>query len=473
MKYVAYALLILLCVLVLLLLIAVIRTLLYPRRKADYTPKPDPAREQLYAEKLAAMVRCPTISHSDREVFLQLHRVMEELFPLVHKHLDKTELEGNLLFHWKGKSAERPILLMAHQDVVPAEGEWKHPPFSGEIIDGEVWGRGTGDTKCSLMAFFQATEELLEEGFTPDQDVYLFSTCDEEVSGGGATILVEELKRRGVRPWLVCDEGGSIISEPVGGVKGNYAMVGVFEKGMANVKFTARSNGGHSSAPPRQYPVTKLAAFVDYVNNHYPFRKKFLPHVKAMFSTLAPYAGFPLRLVFHNLWLFAPLLGALMPYISSQATAMLRTTIAFTMQTGSEACNIIPQEATVSANLRFIPHQGRDESLKIICDLAAKYGLESQVMQSSDYSAPVDIHGEQWNRVVDSIHRTFPGLPAVPYVVTGGTDARFLQEICDNCIRFSPVMFSPEQLKGMHGLNETISTNCLPGAVDFFKNLIR
>lgn len=472
MKYVGWVLLALIALVVLLLLIAVVRTLLCPKRKSNYKPSPDPQRERLCAEKLAAMIRCKTLSSADYQAFLELHQLLEELFPLVHAHLEKFEVDGNLLYHWKGKSDTRPIVLMSHQDVVPAEGEWERPPFSGDIVDGKVWGRGTADTKCTLMAFFQAAEELLEQGIVPEQDVYLFSTCTEEISGDGADKLVNELKRRGVKPWLVCDEGGAIISEPVGGITGKYAMVGVFEKGKADVKFTAHSTGGHSSSPPRNYPITQLAAFVNYVHKHYPFRMKMLPEVKAMFTTLAPYAGFGLRLVFHNLWLFERLLCKLMPMISSQATAMLRTTIAFTMQSGSEACNVLPQQASVCANLRFIPHQGMDESLDIIRKLADKFHLETTLLQGDDYTTPVDIHGDAWQRVTNAIERSFPGLPTVPYVVTGGTDARFLQEICDNCIRFSPVLFESEQLKGMHGLNETISTSCLPGAVDFFKNLI-
>ena len=180
---------------------------------------------------------------------------------------------------------------MSHQDVVPAEGKWEHEPFSGDIADGKVWGRGTSDTKASVMAFFQAVEELLKEGYTPKCDVYLASSCTEEWAGDGAPKIVRELQRRGVELFLVCDEGGGIISEPIGGVKGNFAMVGVFEKGKADVKFTAKSTGGHASAPGKHTPIARLAAFVTEVETHSPFKKKLLPEVAAMFRTLAPYAS--------------------------------------------------------------------------------------------------------------------------------------------------------------------------------------
>lgn len=461
---------------IVLLLIALVRTLLTPGKTSDYAAPADDDRSLMLAHKLAEMVRCDTTSYKnmkEQDKFAAFHEVLEEQFPLVHQRLERTVIDGNLLYYWKGQSREKPILLMSHQDVVPAEGEWIYPPFSGEIADGKVWGRGTSDTKASLMGFFQAAEELLTEGYTPQCDVYLASSCTEEWGGDGAPKLVEELKRRGAELFLVCDEGGGIIAEPIGGIKGNYAMVGVFEKGKADVCLTARSSGGHSAAPPKHSPVERLAAFVTDIEKHQPFRRKFLPEVSAMFKRLAPYAPFGLKLVMGNLWLFGPLMKPILGSISAQAGAMLQTTIAFTMQSGSDAYNVLPQEATLGVNLRFIPHQGRDESLAILRKLAEKHGLEMEVISSNDYSQPVDIKGEAFTQVERVIEETFPGLAVSPYVMTGATDAYFYQEICPSCIRFAPVIYGPEQMKGMHGLNENIEHNCLPGAVDFYKNLIQ
>ena len=472
MKY----LLLIPALLVLLLLIAVVRTLLMPNKRSDYAAPEADDKALLLAQKLSKMIQYDTTSHAnvhEEEKFLGFHKVLEELFPLVHEKLERTVIDGNLLYYWKGKSSEKPILLMSHQDVVPAEGEWLHEPFSGDIADGKVWGRGASDTKCSVMAFFEAVEELLREGYTPECDVYLASSCTEEWAGDGAPKIVEELKRRGVELFIVCDEGGGIISEPIGGIKGNFAMVGVFEKGKADVKFTARSTGGHASAPAKNTPIARLAAFVNEVETHTPFRRKFLPEVSAMFARLAPYAPFGLKLVMGNLWLFAPIMKPVLGRISAQAGAMLQTTIAFTMQSGSDAYNVLPQEATLGANMRFIPHQGEKESLEIIKALAAKHGLETEIVHSNDYTEPVDINGEAFRLVEKVIGETFPGLPVSPYVMTGATDAQFYQPICPSCIRFAPVIYGPEQMKGMHGLNENIEYNCLPGAVSFYQNLIK
>lgn len=462
----------------LLLLIAVIRTLLLRPRVSTYQAATDADSRQralAYAATLSEMVACDTTSFPQQcepERFAAFHQILERNFPLVHKHLTKTDIDGNLLFHWKGERQDKPLVLMSHQDVVPAEGQWEHQPFSGDIADGYVWGRGSADTKCSLFGFFQAVEELLADGFVPKQDIYLSSSCTEEWAGDGCPKLVSELERRGVHPFLVVDEGGAIITDPIGGIKGNFAMIGVYEKGKADVRFTAASRGGHASAPGRSTPLARLAAFVNEMEQKSPFRRYMSAEVSAMFRDLAPYAGFSLRLVFANLWLFRPLLLILLPKISAQASAMLKTTVAFTMASGSDAYNVLPQEASIGANVRFIPHQGMEESLDILRRQAARHGLTMEVVRANDYSRPIDIHGEAFGLVRHIVEETFPGLPTSPYVMTGATDAIHYQRICDNVVRFAPVIYGPEQMKGMHGINETIAYDCLPGCVDFYRNLI-
>ena len=476
LKVILWILLTVIAVVLLLVLIAVIKTLLTPAKTSPWTVKSDPEREEAYARKLSAMIRYETESRKgeiQREKFLGFHKLLAELFPLLHERLEKTEIEGSLLYKWEGVKHDKPIVLMGHQDVVPAEGEWLHDPYSGDIADGRVWGRGSADTKCSVMSFMQAVEELLAEGYTPEQDVYLASANTEEVAGPGAVWTVDELEQRGVKPFIVNDEGGSIVTEPMAGIKGNYAMIGVLEKGQGNLLVSARSNGGHSSYPPRNSPIARLGRFVSDLDRHNPMKSAFNRQAEEMFTQLAPYGPFYMRLLFGNMWLFKPLLAKLMPSISSQGAALLRTTIAPTMQSGSEGANVLPQEATLTLNLRYIPHQDRDESVALIKKLAEKYDLEVRELDGYPACDPVDSHSEAFGLVRSVIEETFPGLPVVPYVMTGGTDARHYQRICDACIRFSPVVYGPEQMKGMHGLNECLETSSLPGAVDYYKTLIK
>lgn len=454
---------------------AVIKTIATPKKTSNYRPAPDEKRALAYAQKLSKMVQYDTTSYAgvvQIEKYEGFHKVLEELFPLVHKKLEKCDLDGNLLYRWAGKKSDKPILLMSHQDVVPAEGEWEHEPFSGDIADGKVWGRGSADTKGSLMAIFQAVEELLDSGYEPEQDVYIATSCTEEWAGDGAPKIIEEIKRRGIELFLICDEGGGIITDPIGGVNGNFAMIGILEKGKADLKFTSHSNGGHASAPPRKTPITNIAAFVNDINRHSPFKKELSPEVASMFKALSNYASFGMRLVMSNLWLFTPLVKVALPLISAQAAALLQTTICFTIQSGSDAYNVIPQEATLGANMRFIPHQGEKESLEIIRKKAEKYGLDMEIIHTNDYTNAVDINGEAYKLVEATIKKTFPGIASSPYVMTGATDVQFYRNVCKSCIRFAPVIFGPDQMKGMHGLNECLEYNCLPGAVDFYKNLI-
>ena len=477
MKTVLYVILGLLALCLLLLLIAVIRTLLTPAKKSEWTPRRDPEREKKYAETLARMVRCETVSAKGeirREKFLVFHKVLAELFPLVHHNLEKTEIDGGLLFRWKGASDERPLVLMAHQDVVPAEGEWTHGHFSGDIDkEGRIWGRGSADDKSSLMAIFQAVEELLAAGFVPQQDIYISSSNTEEVAGGVCAEIVAELERRGVKPFLVNDEGGAITADPMAGIRGHFAMIGVLEKGQGNLLISARSCGGHSSYPAKNTPIARLSRFVCDSENRNPMRSVMTPQLKSMLQDLSGYGPFYYRLLFGNLWLFKPLLIKLMPAISPQAAALLRTTVAFTMQSGSDGCNVLPQEATLTVNLRYMPHQNRAESNAVIEKLARKYGLEVKVIDEYDACEPVNTDSAAIRLLTDTVREVFPGLPLVPYIMTGGTDARHYQRLCDTCVRFCPIVYGPDQMKGMHGLNEYVDAYSLPGAVDYYKALIR
>lgn len=467
-----------LAVIILLLLICLIRTLtVHPTEAVNAKiASPDPKRSEAYGKSLSELVKIETISSrfdENRSKFYRFHEELEKMFPLIHKNLEKHVFNGSLLFKWKGKSDRDPILLMSHHDVVEAGGQWKHEPFSGDIADGAVWGRGTVDTKASLFCFLTAAEELLAEGFTPACDVYLASSCTEEWSGEGAPLTVKYLKEQDVHLSMLIDEGGMIIEEPIGGVKGTYAMIGVLEKGYGDLRFTAKSSGGHASAPTKNTPLPRLGAFMQDVEKHNPFKVEFNATVQEMFRRFAPNMAFGMKFVFRNLWLFGPLLKKLMPAISPAGAAMLQTTIAFTMASGSGGLNVLPQEAYVTGNLRFIPHQGTDESIEVISQVAKKHNIETEVIYK-DYPCPiVDYNGKPFKLVEETIHKIYPGIGVCPYTMTGGTDAKYYTEICENALRFAPLYINGQQYASIHGLNENINCDSLPLGVDFYKSIIQ
>ena len=469
---------ILLFILLFVLFILIKTALIKPTSAHDAKVKLDESERSVeYGKQLAKMVQKETISFRDQEdrtKFYEFHEILEELFPLVHKNCEKHVFNGSLLFKWTGKSSENPILLMSHQDVVEANGIWEKEPFSGEIDEkGRVWGRGTVDTKASLFCIFKSVEELMEDGFVPECDVYIASSCTEEWSGEGAPLTVEYLKENNIKIKLLIDEGGMIIEEPVGGVKGTYGMVGIVEKGYGDVKFTAKGNGGHASAPGKNTPLVRLGKFMCDVEKKNPFEAQFTPVVEEMFTRMAPNMIYPMRLLFSNIWLFKPLIVKLLPSVSSAAAAMLRTTLAFTMAKGADGANVLPQEASIVGNMRFIQHQPNKESIDVISKVAAKYDIETEVIYQDDPCPIVDFKGEEFKLVESTINEVYPGIGVCPYVMTGGTDAKYYSSVSENCIRFAPLYIDDQQYASIHGLNENIYQGALPMGVDFYKTIIK
>lgn len=433
-------------------------------------------RELYYGERLGKMIRCETVSsrfHQDLSKFYRFHEVLEELFPNLHKTCEKHEFNGSLLFKWKGKGNGEPILFMSHQDVVEANGDWEHDPFGGEIADGAVWGRGTVDTKGNLFCFLQAAEELMEKGYVPECDVYFASSCTEEISGEGAPLTVQWLQDHGVHLRFLMDEGGMIKEEPMKGVKGRFAMVGCLEKGYGDVKFIARGNGGHASVPQKNTPLTRLAAFMLDVEKHNPFTPKMNATVAEMFRRLAPYTEGSLGKVMRYERQLEPLLEKLLPKVNPLGAAMISTTLNFTMAKGADGLNVVPQEAYVTGNMRFIHHQGVEESVELVSKIARKYQIETELLYFDRPCPVVDYKGKPFRLVEHVVNKLFPGVVVAPYAMTGGTDAKFYTPVCENSLRFAPLEINEQQYQSIHGLNENINLDTLPKAVDFYKRIVR
>lgn len=434
-------------------------------------------RAREYGRRLSKLIQKETVSSrgdDDKAKFYEFHKELEELFPKLHKTCEKHEFNGNLLFRWKGKGKSEPILLMSHHDVVEATGEWKHEPFSGDIDEkGSVWGRGTVDTKGSLFCICSALEELIWEGYEPECDVYIASSCTEEISGEGGPLIAKYLKDQGVHLALLLDEGGMIVEEPVGGVKGLYGMVGVVEKGYGDVKFVAKSNGGHASAPKKNTPLVRLGRFMADIDKKNPFKAEMTPTVKEMFTRMAPNMDFGMRLIFANLWLFEGLLLKVLPMISPAAAAMTRTTIAFTTAKGADGLNVLPQEAYVTANMRFIHHQPNKECFAILKERAQKYDIEVEALYNDEPCPIVDFKSDAFHLIEEVSAEIYPGVGICPYTMTGGTDAKFYKEICENAIRFAPIYIDAQQYSSIHGINENIYQGALSKAVDFYKCVIK
>jgi carboxypeptidase PM20D1 len=466
-----------------LLFIAVLRALALKAKPLPSEPQfvPDDS-SRILAEHMSAMLQNKTISlgpgatEEEKNEFVKFRGLLKKLYPRCFSAMEDIDLGcGAILLRLRGKGEKSgAVVLMSHHDVVPAPGEWKHPPFSGTIADGAIWGRGAVDTKGSLCAIFEAVESLLAEGFAPNTDIFISSSNAEEIGGEGAKCAAEYLEKKGIPVALVTDEGGRLYDNPMPGAKGRFAMVSVTEKGHGTLKFTAKSAGGHASASPlgKKNPLVRLAGFIMEAENHPPFRKKISPELKATFKAIAPYMSFPFRLLFVNLWLFKPLILAALPKVSPQAGSMLRTTCVFTGASGGDADNSAPETASLTANLRFIHHQPREESIKAICALARKYDLGVEVEKSGECCPVTDVKGPGFRFIAECIKDQFPEAAIAPMTLVAGTDARNFNPICHNVIRFVPLVMSKQQLASVHGIDENITLSSLVRAVDFYRSML-
>lgn len=468
----------LIAVFILLLIAALIRTQLIKKECGNAKPydmDKDGIAPEIHAEHLSKMIQVASVSrrgNNDLTKIYEMHKRLEELYPLIHKNLEITDIDGALLFRWKGKNPEKaPVLLMSHHDVVEAVGEWKYPPFSGTIADGKIWGRGTVDTKGALCAILESVEHLLSKGFEPERDFYVASSCNEEITGDGAVKTVEYMYKRGIRPELVMDEGGSVMGHMMG-CEANCAMVGVLEKGRANVKFIAHSHGGHASIPFRHNPFARLAKLINRVESRPPFKLKLTKPVKEMYKAMAPYMPFKYRFLLGNTWLLGPIMPFFMRKMGGQPAALVSTTCVFTMAEGSHGANVIPETATATANMRFMVHEPLEPSLKKMLKISKKNDIWMEMITGYDIPPTADTKCSAYKKVIKQIEMTFGEIPVIPYVMLAGTDARHYTKICDCVLRFVPLIMTDEQMKSAHAVNENLNVSSLARAVNFYSDFI-
>ncbi len=404
-----------------------------------------------YAEGLSRMVQCRTISVEGKEAgeaFDELKAVMRELFPHVFSSLEYLDFSSSICMRWKGKDESLPpAMLMAHQDVVAAEGEWKHPPFAGEISDGRVWGRGTLDTKCSLYAAFQAVEEALIAGFVPSRDIYLTSSCNEETGGNGAPSIAAYLKEKGLDFFLILDEGGCIKRNFIAGSNQLFAAVGCGEKGSAGFRLVARSIGGHAMNASSDNPILRLARMVSYL------------------GTGAVLGGFSDVLTEEKRRRVAPFSG---PDFDAEEHVV----ISYTMAEGSDKPSKVPAVASVTLRAIF-PSAFTPETLRErLQQIADDYGIDVE-LDTSRNATPVSSYDTEAFRLLESvIEEVYPEAVTVPFILGGGTDARNYSGVSENIFRFLPMNVDSDQQMRVHGIDENVSIDRLEETVRFYKTLV-
>lgn len=198
-----------------------------------------------------------------------------------------------------------------------------------------------------------------------------------------------------------------------------------------------------------------------------------LPILKELFKDLSKAVKPALRPLVKNAYHILPLALKVLPdSLSSQVKAFLSTTMVFTMAEGSHASNNIPDAAWVLANLRFSPQEGHDKCMKKLEKVAKKYDIEIEVLNTRDASPCTDTKSEGYKFTVDMINKTYGDTVLAPYLIAGGTDCRYMQDICSTALRFTPFLVSLEELGACHGYNERIGVDSLAQGVDFYRNVL-
>jgi len=483
----------LLGLLILLLVVVVLsRTFLIPSKQLAPLPHtPESLDAQKIARDLSGAIPFATISwgpdatpeqlQNTQQAFVDFHSYLEKTFPQVYAKLDHEVVgQNNLLFTWKGTEPNLPpIIFLAHQDVVPieegTESKWTHPPFSGRIADGFVWGRGTLDDKMNLIAQLEAVDLLLVKGFQPKRTVMLAFGQDEEVGGlQGAEKIAQFLKYRGVHAAFVTDEGGFLSLGMMPGVASPVALIGTSEKGYLSLELSVETAGGHSSVPPNTSSIGILAAAIHNIESH-----PMPAHIHGPIGEFLEYGGgganFPMRLVYKNLWLFGPLVQRLLE-ASPDSNSTLRTTTAVTIFRAGTKDNVMPSRASAIVNFRLLP----GDTIATVMDHVRKVVDDSRVQLAPmpgeppvEPSPQSSVASPNFKLVQKTLVQVYPGAVAAPFVFVAATDSKHYAPLTSDIYRFSPIVMTAEDVGRLHSSNERIAIDNLARSVDFYCQLIR
>ncbi len=445
--------------------------------------------EAAVAQRLAQAVRLKTVSsqadaRQNADQFEALHALLQRQFPRVHAQLKREIVNGlSLLYTWQGSDARaKPILLMAHQDVVPiapgTEGDWQQPPFAGTVKDGFVWGRGAWDDKGNLLSQLEAVEMLLASGYQPPRTIYLAYGADEEVGGlRGAAKMAELLKSRGVQLDFVIDEGLLVLDGVLPGLRQPAALIGIAEKGYMSVQLTVSAAPGHSSMPPPKgtSAIAMMAKALSALENQ-QMPAGIRGVAGEMFDTLAPEMGGFSRVALSNLWLFGPLVQKQLEGAGS-TNAMLRTTTALTIVQAGNKDNVLPGRAQATVNFRMLPGDSKEAVLQHVQATVAPAvpadHLKIEAQDGAKEASKVAPTGSAQYQVLNqTIREVFPDALVAPGLMVAGTDSVHYEPISAHIFKFSPIRAKGDDLTRFHGTNERISVKNYADAIRFYHRLI-
>lgn len=474
-------------VMVIVLLIGVIlgRTFMVSSKQMQVAPVEHIALGDDVVGRFSKAITFETVSWQDPSMmdssqFEQFHEFLKETFPMMDSLLERQYINGySILYKWQGKDANlKPVLLMAHQDVVPVDTAkldvWEASPFSGEVSDGYIHGRGTQDVKCQVMEIHEAAEYLLGKGYQPKRTIYFAFGHDEEIGGEeGAKQIVNYLEGKGVQLDFLVDEGGTILHEVVPGVSKPVAVVGIAEKGYVSFELTVNETGGHSSMPPKETAIGILSKAIAKLEDN-PYPVDITGVTGQMFDYVGPEMDFTMKMAMANRWLFSGMIASKLAEGNS-GRATLHTTTAPTIFHSGTKENVLPTTAKAIINHRILPGNTIEYLLNRNKEIINDDRVEIKPVNEFDgaEASPVsDVNSESFKIVQRTISEVFPEVVVAPYLVVGATDSKHYQKITEDIYRFQPMRMDSEALERIHGNNEKHSVDNYKESVNFFIRLI-
>ena len=435
--------------------------------------------KDLAVENFQKIIRVKTVSNKDDEIYKEEFKrflpLLKELYPNVFKTVEVIDVcNFGILLRWKGKNSnKKPIVLMAHYDVVSDEGQdWKHPAFEAEIVDGVLWGRGSIDNKCIFTAILEAMEGHIKDGFVPDRDIYFTASDSEEVAGDTMPGIAKWFEDNGIIPEYVLDEGGAVMLELPMGVKIPYAMIGLSEKGFAKVTLTANSKSAAHSA--KAVPGKKSAPerIIDAVNaiSKNPTPSTFTPALEGMLKAFAPNVDAPLKQVFNNISLLKPVVKKAMESIPD-AAAMIRTQITLTSIKAFNEKGTVPDTASATYSVRLAPQDKFDDILAHMKKVVGE-DIEFEVEKMRDAPPISDYHTEGFEYIKQTVKKVYPDYGVSPFILNAATDSRHFAHLC-NTYRFGAFAINNELFATVHNADERLPVAEFKRSIDFYVEFMK
>lgn len=470
-------------ILLVLVLVLFMRTLfISPRNISVNSITLSKSAPHITYKHLSEAIQFKTISYpSPNDInyneFTEFRNYLKNTFPKVHQNLTQEVIgQSSLLYTWQGREKDKkPVILAAHMDVVPietnTEQDWQYSPFSGEVAEGYIWGRGSMDNKGQLIGILEAVEYLLNQNFRPQRTIYLAFGHDEEVFGfNGARKIASLLKSRNITPECIIDEGGAIVTGVAPGISKPVALIGTAEKGYLSIELSVKTKGGHSANPPRQTAIGILSAAINRLEKN-RFKASLKGSTGEMLEWLAPEMKYPFKIIFANPWISNGLVKWVMEQ-SPSTDASIRTTTAVTVFQSGVKDNILPVNARAIVNFRILPGESINSTMRHVKKTINDPRVSIKIFgPRAEPSLISSTESSSFMTLEKTIKQVFGDIPVAPYLITGSSDSKHYKGLTKNIYRFTPLVENSEDFKRPHGTNERISIENYQRFIHFYVQL--